>query len=331
MVAPVHCRHHWRQQNPSDGTSANITARLSASPPELPGWHRSTRSARIAARIKSCNPAAHIRQDLTAARTDHAARRGVCGGTSPCPRWSQRPLPGPPGGVSSLSCDPASRGAAGRARRLPALPGPRCLSLAPAPGLSTAWIASALLPRTDVPGHHGGKRPACRGTWPLRVDPGRVSWNCRHAAHWTCWARRAGSISSSPVIQGGKEEWLGRAIAALAPHGMLIVDDMTGAPQWDTERHAQAAAGTPGAADQPAAHLRRTPPPDPGSSTPAPATPKDVSGYPPRMPSDRSGEPTTNRHPQHRPDSPATFPSTWLARRDPARQTGAAGQRLNVS
>lgn len=39
--------------------------------------------------------------------------------------------------------------------------------------------------------------------------------------------------------QGGKWEGLDRTIAALAPHGMLIVDDMTATPQWDTEQHAR--------------------------------------------------------------------------------------------
>jgi len=27
---------------------------------------------------------------------------------------------------------------------------------------------------------------------------------------------------------------------ALAPHGMLVVDDMTATPHWDTEQHARA-------------------------------------------------------------------------------------------
>jgi predicted O-methyltransferase YrrM len=39
--------------------------------------------------------------------------------------------------------------------------------------------------------------------------------------------------------QGGKWEGPGRTIAALAPRGMLIVDDMTATPQWDTGQHAR--------------------------------------------------------------------------------------------
>jgi predicted O-methyltransferase YrrM len=38
---------------------------------------------------------------------------------------------------------------------------------------------------------------------------------------------------------GGKWEGLDRTIAALAPHGMLIVDDMTATPQWDAVHRAR--------------------------------------------------------------------------------------------
>jgi predicted O-methyltransferase YrrM len=37
--------------------------------------------------------------------------------------------------------------------------------------------------------------------------------------------------------QGGKCEGLVRTVAALAPHGLLVVDDMTPAPGWTGEQH----------------------------------------------------------------------------------------------
>ena len=38
--------------------------------------------------------------------------------------------------------------------------------------------------------------------------------------------------------RGGKWDGLDRTIAALNPHGMLIVDDMAPTSQWDAEQHA---------------------------------------------------------------------------------------------
>lgn len=37
---------------------------------------------------------------------------------------------------------------------------------------------------------------------------------------------------------GGKWSGLDRTIAALRPHGLLVVDDMTATPEWATEQHA---------------------------------------------------------------------------------------------
>lgn len=37
--------------------------------------------------------------------------------------------------------------------------------------------------------------------------------------------------------QGGKWIGLDRTIAALRPHGLLVVDDMTAAPEWSAEQH----------------------------------------------------------------------------------------------
>ena len=39
--------------------------------------------------------------------------------------------------------------------------------------------------------------------------------------------------------QGGKWEGLDRTIAALGPHGMLVVDDMTAVPEWPAEQRAR--------------------------------------------------------------------------------------------
>jgi hypothetical protein len=87
----------------------------------------------------------------------------------------------------SLSCDPAAgRLLAVLAARLPA--GARVLEPGTGTGAGTAWIAAALLPRTDVT------------VITVEKDPGT---------------------------------------AALAPHGLLIVDDMTAAPRWDTGQHAR--------------------------------------------------------------------------------------------
>ena len=142
--------------------------------------------------------------------------------------------PGPPGGFLPV-CDPAAGRLLAVLAALPA--GARVLELGTGTGVGTAWIASALLPRTDVTVITVEKDPgtaalAAHGDW-----PGFVELRCADALDVLGEAGRFNLIFAD--AQGGKWEGLDRTIAALAPHGMLIVDDMTATAQWDTEQHAR--------------------------------------------------------------------------------------------
>ena len=136
----------------------------------------------------------------------------------------------------SLSCDPeVGRLLAVLAARLPA--GARVLELGTGTGAGTAWIASALLPQAGVTVITVEKDPltaalAAQGDW-----PGFVELRCADALAVLGEAGRFDLIFAD--AQGGKWEGLDRTIAALAPRGMLIVDDMTATPQWDAEQHAK--------------------------------------------------------------------------------------------
>lgn len=136
----------------------------------------------------------------------------------------------------SLSCDPAvGRLLAVLAAHLPA--GARVLELGTGTGVGTAWITSGLLPRTDVSVITVEKDPgtaalAAQGDW-----PGFVELRCADALAMLAEAGRFDLIFAD--AEGGKWEGLGQTIAALAPHGMLIVDDMTATPEWSSEQHAR--------------------------------------------------------------------------------------------
>jgi predicted O-methyltransferase YrrM len=133
-----------------------------------------------------------------------------------------------------MSCDPeVGRLLAVLAAHLP--PRARVLELGTGTGVGTAWITSALLPRTDVAVTTVEKDPgaaalAAQGDW-----PGFVDLRCADALDVLKEARTFDLIFAD--AQGGKWEGLDRTIAALSPYGLLIVDDMTPTPYWDTEQH----------------------------------------------------------------------------------------------
>ena len=133
------------------------------------------------------------------------------------------------------SCEPAvGQLLAVLAAHLPT--GARVLELGTGTGVGTAWIVSALLPRTDVAVITVEKDPgtaalAAQGDWPDFVALRRADA-----------LAVLGELGSFDLIfadaYGGKVEGLDRTIAALAPRGMLIVDDMIPTPEWDGEQHA---------------------------------------------------------------------------------------------
>jgi demethylmenaquinone methyltransferase/2-methoxy-6-polyprenyl-1,4-benzoquinol methylase len=137
------------------------------------------------------------------------------------------------------SCEPeVGRLLAVLAAHLPA--GARVLELGTGTGVGTAWIASALLPRADVSVLSVEKDPqaaalAARGDWPAFVE-----LRCADALDVLAGAGQYDLIFAD--AQGGKTRGLERTIAALAPHGMLVVDDMSPQPTWDAE----VAASQPG-------------------------------------------------------------------------------------
>jgi predicted O-methyltransferase YrrM len=134
------------------------------------------------------------------------------------------------------SCEPeVGRLLATLAAHLPARS--RVLELGTGTGVGTAWITSALLPRTDVTVVSVEKNPgtaalAARGDW-----PGFVELRCADALTVLGEAGEFDLIFAD--AQGGKWEGLDRTVAALAPHGLLVVDDMTATPQWDAGQRAQ--------------------------------------------------------------------------------------------
>jgi len=120
------------------------------------------------------------------------------------------------------------------------LPGDgRVLELGTGAGVGTAWIVSGLLPRTDamvltVESDYQTAALAVRGDWPSFVE-------LRRGDALDVLARTGGTFdlifADAPE---GKWHGLDQTIAALAPHGLLIVDDMTPLPEWtDSHRAAQ--------------------------------------------------------------------------------------------
>jgi demethylmenaquinone methyltransferase/2-methoxy-6-polyprenyl-1,4-benzoquinol methylase len=132
-----------------------------------------------------------------------------------------------------MSCDPAvGRLLAVLATHLPE--GARVLELGTGTGVGTAWIVSGLLPRTDVTVTSVEKDPAtaaaaASGYWPSFVDLRRDDALLVLGEGGTFDL----IFADAP---GGKWEGLDRSVAALRPHGLLVVDDMTPEPDW-TDRH----------------------------------------------------------------------------------------------
>ena len=136
-----------------------------------------------------------------------------------------------------MSCDPAvGRLLAALAAHLPE--GARVLELGTGTGVGTAWIVSGLLPRTDVTVTSVEKDPetataAASGYW-----PSFVGLRCDDALEMLGEGETFDLIFAD--APGGKWDGLDRTVAALRPHGLLIVDDMTPEPDWtDSHRAAQ--------------------------------------------------------------------------------------------
>jgi predicted O-methyltransferase YrrM len=136
------------------------------------------------------------------------------------------------------SCDPRVGGLlAVLAAHLPA--GARVLELGTGAGVGTAWIVSGLLPRTDVTVTTVERDArtallAAQGDWPGFVD-------LRLADAIDVLAEGGLFDLIFADAQGGKWEGLDRTVAALRPGGLLLVDDMTPAPDWPADRRARQA------------------------------------------------------------------------------------------
>jgi len=136
-----------------------------------------------------------------------------------------------------MSCQPAvGRLLAVLAAQLPDRA--RVLELGTGTGVGTAWIVSGLLPRTDatvlsVEKDQHTAAIAARGDWPSFVE-------LRHGDALDVLARDGAFDLIFADAPGGKWHGLDSTIAALGPHGLLVVDDMTPLPEWtDSHRAAQ--------------------------------------------------------------------------------------------
>jgi predicted O-methyltransferase YrrM len=128
-----------------------------------------------------------------------------------------------------MSCEPAvGRLLAVLACHLPG--GARVLELGTGAGVGTAWIASGLLPRADVrvtsvESDPGTAAVAASGDWPSFVD-----LRCGDALEVLAEGGTFDLVFAD--APAGKWDGLGRSVAALRPHGLLVVDDMTPRPEW---------------------------------------------------------------------------------------------------
>ena len=135
-----------------------------------------------------------------------------------------------------FSCDPAvGRLLAVLAAHLP--DGARALELGTGAGVGTAWIVSALLPRNAVTVITVEMAPETAALAAKEAWPGFVDLRCADALETMNGAGQFDLIFAD--AQGGKWEGLDRTIAALGPHGMLMVDDMTAVPEWPAEQRSR--------------------------------------------------------------------------------------------
>jgi predicted O-methyltransferase YrrM len=136
----------------------------------------------------------------------------------------------------SMSYDPAAgRLLAVLAAHLPAQV--KVLELGTGAGVGTAWITSGLLPRADVAvttveSDRQTAALAARGDWPSFVS-------LRHGEALGLLAEGGTYDLIFADAPDGKWHGLDRTIAALGPHGMLIVDDMTPMPDWPGTQRAR--------------------------------------------------------------------------------------------
>lgn len=135
-----------------------------------------------------------------------------------------------------MSCDPATgRLLAVLAAHLPARA--KVLELGTGAGVGTGWITSGLLPRTDVAviTVESDRRMAdlaARGEWPSFVG-------LRYGGALGLLAEGGSYDLIFADAPDGKWHGLDRTVAALGPHGMLIVDDMTPMPDWPGTQRAE--------------------------------------------------------------------------------------------
>ena len=138
-----------------------------------------------------------------------------------------------------MSCDPAvGRLLAVLAAHVPE--GARVLELGTGCGVGAAWIVSGLLPRRDVTvitveSDAGTAAVAAGGSWPSFV-------RLRRGDALEALAEAGTLDMIFADAPAGKWQGLDRSVAALGPHGLLVVDDMTPQPDW-TDVHRAATEG----------------------------------------------------------------------------------------
>lgn len=134
-----------------------------------------------------------------------------------------------------MSCDPAvGRLLAVLAAHLPAQA--KVAELGTGAGVGTAWITSGLVPRTDVTvttveNDRQTAVLAARGDWPSFVS-------LRYGEALGVLAEGGTYDLIFADAPDGKWHGLDQTIAALGPHGMLVVDDMTPMPDWPSDQQA---------------------------------------------------------------------------------------------